>query len=262
MEVTEPLLAEFSASLRKVFGGNLTGVYLTGSAAFGGWHEGKSDIDFTVLLEEPVTQEQYAALADMHRAMVKKYPRNVLEGQYITPGVLGAEKEDAGNIVSFHGGRMHADRFNVNAVTWYTLRFHARTVYGKDSSLLPIRTGEPELRAYVIGNVNSYWTRWRDRVRNPFSVSGLYSLSGRAVEWCVLGLGRMLYTLVYKDVTSKDAAGEFLLRICDDPYRRIVREAMRIRTGKGSRQYRSPLARRRGMVEIMDCLIRECNKAY
>lgn len=41
-----------------IFGENLLGIYLTGSIVLDGFHEGKSDVDCTVLLTCPPNKDQ------------------------------------------------------------------------------------------------------------------------------------------------------------------------------------------------------------
>lgn len=63
-----------------------------------------------------------------------------------------------------------------------------------------------------------------------------------------------------KDVALKDAAAEYALSRVPERFRRILKEAQNLRLGLKSR-YRSPLGRRRDMIDYIEYVIGECRKA-
>jgi len=254
------LLTDYSKGLLALFGDNLTGIYLTGSAALGGYHAGKSDIDFTVVMEQPLNCGQVSELKALHAQIKAKYPKSKLEGHYLTLAELGKEPDAIEPVVAYYGGKVARSYHGINAVTWFTLKKHGLTVWGRPAPELAFDASEADLLGYVIGNVNSYWSGWLARSQRTFSLRGLYALTAAAVEWGVAGISRMSFTLAERDVTSKDTALAYALQRTPAKYGRILREARRIRTGVGSKQYASPLRRRRDMLEYLKEIIGECNR--
>ena len=67
------VLDAYESEIERVFGDGLIGIYLTGSAALGGFHEGKSDIDCTVLLKSSPDETQIEELNCIHRDMARRF---------------------------------------------------------------------------------------------------------------------------------------------------------------------------------------------
>ena len=254
------ILDDYSRRVKSLLCNDLIGIYLSGSVALGGYHDGKSDIDFTVILKQPLTEQQISELEIIHQGILKKYPKNILEGHYITPDVLGKSINETEPVVSYHNGKTAKDLHGINIVTWFTLKKYGVSVCGLPVRDLHFEAPEEELLKYVINNVNSYWVQWLSQASKIISKRSIYSLTKPPVEWCVLGLSRMFYTLSEKDITSKDQVIEYALRHAPKQYERIIKEAQYIRTGCGREQYHSRVKRRKDMIQYMDYMIRECNK--
>jgi hypothetical protein len=62
-DAVDAYLAELTARVRAGLGGDLTGVYLMGSAAAGGYVHGASDLDVWALVRAPLREEAKRALA-------------------------------------------------------------------------------------------------------------------------------------------------------------------------------------------------------
>ena len=256
----ERILDELTQGLKNLFGNDLLGVYLTGSIALGGYHDGKSDIDFTVLIQNKLDAEQTVSIKTLHGRVKKKYPHHTLEGHYITPDELGKEADEIDPVAAYYRGKVSRSYHGISPVTWYTLKKYGVTVRGIPAKELAIDAKEDALARYVIENVNTYWVRWLSGTKRFFSVKGLYALTPTSVEWCVLGISRMFFTLSERDVTAKDAVISYTMRHVPPRYQRIQKEAQRIRTGAGPRQYASPFTRRREMIAYMAHMIAECNR--
>lgn len=252
----------YSGRIKALLGNDLIGIYLTGSVALDGYHDGKSDIDFTVVMKPPLEERQISELKIIHREILKKYPKNLFEGHYITPDVLGKSINETEPVVSYHNGKIVKDYHGINIVTWFTLKKYGVSVCGLPAKDLHFEAPEHELLKYVINNVNSYWAQWLSQASLNISKKSIFALSKQAVEWCVSGLSRMYYTLSEKDITSKDQALGYALRHAPRQYERIIKEAQYIRTGRDQKQYHSRMKRRKDMIQYMDYMIRECNKLY
>lgn len=258
-EKLKSILDEYSDVITKLLGDNLIGIYLTGSIALGGYHENKSDIDFTTLMKKPLDDNQISELNVIHKNILKKHPKNIFEGHYITLTELGNDPNEIEPIVSYYEGKIGKSYHGINIVTWFTLKKYGATVFGTPARELPFSASENELAAYVINNVNSYWKKWLSDSIKFLSVKGLYSLTSAAIEWVVLGISRMHYTLSTSDIASKDGIISHVLKHTPKKYHRIIREADYIRTNNGKKQYISIFKRRNDMIAYLEYMVDECN---
>ena len=88
--VAEAALKEIAALCRRVLGGNLVGVYVHGSLAFGCFDSRTGDIDFlTVVRREPLLREKMALIEGLMRieAPEKGLEMSVVEAQVCRPFV-------------------------------------------------------------------------------------------------------------------------------------------------------------------------------
>jgi hypothetical protein len=248
-------LAEYSRALSELFGNDLVGIYLTGSLALGAWYENKSDVDCTVLLKEHPTDQQTDGIRNLHRRLNRQFRRVRIETHYITYKELGRWPQDIEPVVSFHDNRLSRSKFNINEVTWATLKWHGLTVYGLEVSQLQLDTTVDSLCAYVFDNVDSYWKNWFERAKKLYRPLGFYYLTSQAVEWGVTGISRMLYTIMERDIATKEGATEYMLGQAPEQHQRVLREAIRIRTGSGEKQFTSLFRRRNEMLQYMQYAI-------
>jgi predicted nucleotidyltransferase len=79
-QVLQPLLAGIQAILKE----NFTGMYLYGSLTYGGFGR-SSDVDYIVVTEEELSEEEFRELQEMHRQIAKmeNWCATQLEGSYI-----------------------------------------------------------------------------------------------------------------------------------------------------------------------------------
>ena len=253
-----PALHAYRTMAHTLFQDELEGIYLTGSAALGGYHAGKSDIDCTVLLEYPLGAEHLESVRTLHRQIARDYPASPLECQYLTRADLGKKPDEAAPFYSYHDGTLKLGTFNASPVTWYTLKTHGVTAFGTPIETVPIIVTAGDLQAYVLGNVNAYWRAWLARSKGILTKGGVYALTGQSVEWGAAGISRMYYTLTRGGIVSKDDALVFSLEHFPE-HECILREALYLRTGDGKRQYFSPFLRRRALLEYLAAAIEKCN---
>ena len=138
------------------------------------------------------------------------------------------------------------------------MKTHGVVLFGDKASLQQISATIEDVKQYVMENVNTYWRSWLARAGVIASKGGLASLTDGAIEWGVSGISRMHYTLAQDGIASKDMALEYALHHSDSAHRRILMEALRIRTGIGPRQYWNPMRRRRDMLRYIDTTIKAC----
>ncbi len=104
------------------------------------------------------------------------------------------------------------------------------------------------LDAWTRENLFTYWWPWLTTIDRLCSRRGITSLTSEPIEWGVLGVTRLHYTLATGLVTSKHGAGLYALETLPPRWHRILGEALRIRErrSEGS-HYRNLLQRRRDM---------------
>lgn len=257
-QMLEHISEQVANAVRLVLKSNTIGIYLTGSAVLGDWHYGKSDIDFTVVINNSILQETVTLLEKQIKPLEAKHPKVKLEIQYIPILVLGKCKEEVEPILAYHDKRHNKSYFNFNPVTWYSLKTYGAVIWGRPVDELNINTTKDELSSYVLENVNTYWTKWAASAAKTFSIKGILSFTDWAIEWCVCGLSRMYYTLQEKDITSKSGALEYMLNKSPQEYQKVLKEAQVIRLGNEQKLYLSRADRRKNMIKYMNYVIDLC----
>ncbi|CAG7636152.1 nucleotidyltransferase domain-containing protein [Paenibacillus allorhizosphaerae] len=209
-------------------------VYLYGSIALDAYVEGSSDIDFVAFVKRPLTEEDLAAMADIHKAVDKAWPGLQFMGSYLCREDAGKEADAVTAFPSYFNERLdpngaHAD---LNPVTWWILKKRGICVYGTDAPFAYEIPANALVR-YVIGNMNTYWHNQVNRLEHrllslPDDPEGKLPPErlDEAVEWCVLGMLRQHYTIVWQDVTSKLGAGAYGLELLPERWHGLIREAL------------------------------------
>ncbi len=83
------------------------------------------------------------------------------------------------------------------------------------------------------------------------------TLFGQKVEWGVLGISRLYYTMHEGDIVSKYEAGKYALDRVPPDFEMILKEALRIRKGESKSYYKSPFRRRNDTIRFMTYMIRQ-----
>jgi len=89
VEFYNGLLGAFVLGSKEIFGGNLTGIYLHGSAVMGCFNPEKSDLDLIVVIREDISDEIKVQFMDLVMELNKQAPAKGLE--------LSVVKEEACN---------------------------------------------------------------------------------------------------------------------------------------------------------------------
>jgi hypothetical protein len=84
------VLAMLADGLIELLGDQLVGLYLTGSLTYGDFDRGSGDIDFLVVLVEPLSNERLGKVTKFHSQIGQQFPEwaKRLEGSYITLAML------------------------------------------------------------------------------------------------------------------------------------------------------------------------------
>jgi hypothetical protein len=208
--------------------GLVEGFYLVGSVALDDFRPGASDVDFVAVTADPPTPAARAALSRIHRRLP------LLDGAYRTWTDLAGPAEAAGD----------------TPVTWHTLARHGIAVRGPHPSTVDIHLDPAALSAWCRGNLNAYWRPWLTRSARLATRRGLVSLSPWAAVWVVTGVSRIHHTLATGEIISKEAAARYAQATFPVRWHRVTGEALRIRRAEPGAGYRTPLARRRDVLDF------------
>lgn len=145
MDTYKTLLEEFVSRSKAIFGANLTGIYLHGSAVMGCFNPEKSDLDLLVVIREDIPDEIKRRFMDMVVALNEQAPSKGLE--------LSVVKEEVCNPFVYptpfelHFSNTHLNWYRSNPEDYvekmkgtdkdlaahFTITYHrGKTLYGKE----------------------------------------------------------------------------------------------------------------------------------
>jgi hypothetical protein len=255
-DIIQPLLERYLALTGNRLPGLITGFYLTGSIALGGFNERFSDVDFVAVLNRRLADADIDALRLIHQSIAAEYPRWPLSGNYLQPEQLGGSPANCEPHPYYHDGVFHSQGyFELNPVTWWTLKNCGIALAGCAAHDLPFRVDWDALVSWMRRNLNTYWAGW---TWQPARLFMLFSDWG--IQWAVLGVLRQFYTFRENSIATKEEAGRYALAILPARWRRLIGEALAIREGEGHSAYRFRFARMVEAVSFLRFVIRECNR--
>ncbi|MGC4111633.1 MAG: DUF4111 domain-containing protein [Nocardioides sp.] len=226
--------------------GLVSGLYLHGGLAFGEWVEGKSDVDFTATLHRTPSSSDVAALREAHVAVAATHgSAPYLDGVHVLAADLTRDPEECRDrLTVFQHSFEAAGRFSLSCVSWHELARHGVTVAGPPVESLGVWTDDEVLRAYTLGNLDTYWRRQAAGCRRQ----PIRSARPFACEWVVPGVVRLHHLLVTGEQTSKSRAVRWGLEYYPERWHRVLREALAVREGAFPSQYPHPLRRGRDVA--------------
>ena len=234
----------------------LHGVYLYGSLALGAYISQKSDVDFIALLTRQCTVDDLSVLENAHKFISQKYPKIQLDGSYLQEKDLGKLNDDLAPYPHFDNQFNRAGHYDVNLITWWTLKHHGICVYGDALNTEAITVNWQALIDAMHVNLNSYWQDWAS---NP-EKHQLLILDG-AIEWAVLGVLRQYYSFKEDSITSKIGAGDYALIHLPETWHTLVKDALLIRNN-GTSLYHDKLQRQTHAIEFLEFIIQQSNDIY
>ncbi|MBP3965143.1 aminoglycoside adenylyltransferase domain-containing protein [Paenibacillus lignilyticus] len=254
-----PLMDDFGRLLRLHVPHLVHGLYLQGSIALGGYQSMKSDIDVIVVLNQAViNEEDNAKITAIHEELHAQHPFHLaVEGLYTSLSHLSKKAEPAGETFPrlSHGGKKSLHTGYVDPTSAWILRNHGIAVFGPEASELGIVVEWDEIRGAMNYNLNVYWAGKANRAE-------LY-MDEEWIEFAVLTLARIVYTMEHRSIITKLDAGYYLLQQEPNRWHRVVREAVQIRSGgTGGTLYNTDLERAQEVQQFVQATIAECNAKY
>ncbi len=211
------------SKVQQVVDDQLVGMYLHGSLANGGFDE-HSDIDVVFVTNDAVSEQSFSALHTLHTELARLDSpwASQLEVSYIPKDAL--RRFDRANITHPHLGRGRDEALNRmdHDVDWiiqrHILRERGIVVSGPDPKTLidPVSSGDLQR---AVGEGMRLW--FHPILANPSEISRRGYQS-----FFVLSLCRMLYTLRYGEIISKQAAARWAMDALDADWKPLIERAL------------------------------------
>jgi hypothetical protein len=248
---------------------NIESVYLYGSVALENYIEGSSDIDFLAVVRKPLTPTDIQVISAAHEQVEAEIPNTDLMGAYILLDDLGKKPRENTALLTYYNKQLHTNGFgaDLNPITWWILKKHGIKIYGSNLTF-DYDIEIDSLLEYVMGNLNSYWVSWIDRLEKQVSLNHLSEQKmnveqlDEAIEWCTLGMLRQFYTLREHDITSKIGSGIYGMKELPVKWHKLIHEAVAIKQHKPDRYYASQQERLTDLAALLRFIHTEANRLY
>ncbi len=203
-EVIQVILS-LMQELQRILGSNLIGLYVYGSLVTGDFDPATSDIDLLAALSDPLDEQTFAALKQMHDDLGMRYPLwanpSRIEVHYWSLAGLRTFKTQANAMAVISPGEplhmIEAGRHYL--LNLYVVQQHGLTLHGPAPSSLM----EPISRAEFVASVREHVRQW------PAWVTS--SRDWRPAQaYAILTLCRALYGVVHGEQVSKLRAARWV----------------------------------------------------
>lgn len=258
---TVPVHPKASAAIQRYLGevdsalpAFIVGVYATGSVALGDFHPDISDVDLVCVCATSLDDTHLQALATVHRP---SHPH--VDVLYISEDDLRSDPRTLSSPHSHEGGFRAGGAFTANPVTWRDLQTTALTVRGRPLGRVDVWFDADALRDWNYNNLTQYWqgqlSNWQTVQPTEALVRHEYGL-----QWLVLGVPRLHYTIATLGLTSKTGAGRYALQVVDSQWHPVIESAMALRADREAALSISIEEARRQGVELCAWLIDDARR--
>ncbi|MBE5107142.1 DUF4111 domain-containing protein [Bacillus thuringiensis] len=216
------LMEQYIVGVKEIFlDEKIVGVYVYGSTALGAFHIETSDVDFVTVIKDYVNEAEKQQLVELHKKLSNSTLGKRMDGMYIPLADLGKYNDEMNEYVYCADGKADIGYWDINAVTWWTLKNRGITVIGKEAEDLPFQIQWDDVVNTMKYNVEHYWS---EKAKRPY----LFFIE-EWVESAVVTMGRILYTLENKTIVSKDRGLQYLLERSAKEWEPLLKEVERIR---------------------------------
>lgn len=211
-------LSEFVHEADILLNNNISSAYCYGSAVCDDFHIGYSDLDFFIIVENAISEDNFQKLSSWRTVLKNSgHPHfSVLEGEIISKKAL---KNDVESNVIYWG--TSSEKLNRKyALSGFSLRGLINSgflIYGEDiRKELPYPGNEEMLNKVnsLIETIRKYAT---------ITNEGIHSL-----DWLFL-ISQSIYWLKLLDITGKTAAAKWIVNNCDYSWTETLKKAIFIR---------------------------------
>ncbi|HUD10748.1 MAG TPA: nucleotidyltransferase domain-containing protein [Candidatus Saccharimonadales bacterium] len=206
------IAALFTKELKKIFGTQMAGFYLTGSLTYGGFDKSTSDLDFIVVLKKPLSGSQREKIKAIHAEAEKLYPewKKRIEVPYLLQNLLGDSRPPKIPQPCFNAGELwdpdliYDDNWLVDV---YALREYGIALLGPEpKSLIPPIKME-DVRKVSSKDLHNKWKKKLDSPE-PFGDGKHWSID-LMQAYSVLTMCRKLYRAKNDGSDSKPTSSKW-----------------------------------------------------
>jgi len=244
----------YSSKLNEMFPNQILGVYLYGSTVIGAFHSESSDIDFVTVFSREVTDKEVRKLSYLHKKLRTENPLiKKFECEY-----LSLDEQNQLHLhrsFPFFNGTKCKGKRKLMKIAVYQLVHDSYAVYGPNFSTYYSNIDWKDIMQEMEYNLNHY-------IASKASRSYLF-LFDFWIEFIVLTLCRVYYTLKTGKITSKELACAEVIKDFDLRYSDILHEALRIRGRvQAKSNYKNRWERKNATIHFINSLREYCNQAF
>jgi hypothetical protein len=207
--------------------GFIQGLYITGSIPLGDYRPAISDIDLVAVCAQRPSGPQFEALTALHRP---SHPS--VDVLYVTGTDLATDPRELSPPHSLQGA-FQVDGGPAHPVTWRQLQTTAISVRGPRLTHADVWFDADALRQWNVSNLDSYWAAWLQGWRRREPTEPLVRHES-GLQWLVLGVPRLHYTIATLAVTSKTGAGIYALGVADSRWHTVINTAVALRADQST----------------------------
>jgi predicted nucleotidyltransferase len=211
---------EFVKSVQEVLGENFVSAYLQGSFAIGDW-DNDSDVDFTIVTEHDVSENDLLALQAMHARIynLESEWAKHLDGSYFPKKVIKSSdpaKKELWYLDNTSDKLILSNHDNTLVVRWI-VREYGITLAGIAPKELIDPISADDLRQEILTTMQE----WADEI-----FSGIWKMDNRWVQtFAVLSYCRMLHSLHASRIASKLSGVQWAKSALDNRWTGLIQKA-------------------------------------
>lgn len=233
-EDVNDVIARFTDGVETIFGKQLAAVYLMGSLAYGDFNHETSDIDFMVVLNEPLTDDQRHRIKGLHAEIERLHPfwARRIEVPYLTRDMLKSKHPPKNGRPLFNAGELwdpdppYGHKWLVDM---YDLQESGVALFGPDPKSLVDTVEAREMQKASSRDLRDKWAPKLDS-DHPFGAGEHWS-TDLIKAYTVLTMCRVLYRSKHEGSVSKPAAAEWAKKTYPQ-WKSLIEEAERWREGQ------------------------------
>lgn len=198
-------LSEWVEGVKRLLGGKVVGLYLSGSLAYGDFVPERSDIDLQAVVQTPLTEDELRSTEQLHKDIERTCPewKGRIECSYVPLELIRELTPPATPRPWWGFGSFYAEAPAGNEwiINHYLLSKHGITLVGPDfNDLIPPIEIDNVRRA----SARDLFQEWVPKIDDAEWLSNSHYQS-----YLVLNLCRILYTVIRGEPSSKKVAGNW-----------------------------------------------------
>lgn len=246
------LVTLFRIELGEILAKKLHGLYLYNSVAMGNFEPQYSDVDFIVILKSKLVEAELLELKTLHERIALEHTYGAkLDGMYLQYDMIAKmNSEIEAYPYAKEGSFFEAGYFDINNVTWWSLKEYEMAI---DSPSINDELREVSFSDVIQTmnyNLNAYWL---PKLQTPEIFK-----EDMWVEFAVVTLSRIVYTLKDREIKPKSQSCYFVIESYDE-WQDIVKEALAIRNLKPNSIISDTSIRKDRTVEFIGAMIKYGN---